>query len=374
MQRAAAVLGCGFALGGKSAMNSQRQINETTPAFVIVVSITHNLADLERCLLSLNGLDYPRDRFQAVFVDCGVAPEIQPFLEERRSDDPIRTTVLELPDRAVDRDGWFIEARISEARNFAVKHVAATCYVFTSDDCTFPKDWLRKFEAALNEQTGALGGPDILPQGLGWYPEAIDCVLNSFLGNAGMRGGDKIRPDDYYPRKENMAVPGRVFDRLGYFSEERLFGSEMDMAQRLRNAGLQVTYLPDNPVWHRRVTTFSSHVRIKADMTSEKVQVTREHGTFFRSPYFMILLAIMALVVAGVASAVHPFAIGIFGLLFCVYSAALFWTAGSCAFRKRSIAVGLGVLLLMPLHHAIIVFGTVRGSVCRNKPSKPLTP
>lgn len=187
---------------------------EPIPLFAVIVPIAHSIEDLRRCLESFNALDYDRDKFQVVLVDCKVVEGVEKFLNKTLAEYGFRVTTLYLPDKP---STWFIEARVNEARNYAMKMVRGRYYVFTVDDCTFEPDWLSKFEVSLSDGAGALGGPDILPQGMDSFSRAVDCVLNSFLGTGTRRKGEGRRTHSYYPRKENMAIPADVIDRAGSF-------------------------------------------------------------------------------------------------------------------------------------------------------------
>jgi GT2 family glycosyltransferase len=235
-------------------------------------------------------------------------------------------------------------------------------YVFTEDDCILQPDWLHKFEVALTDEMGALGGPDFLPDGMGWFPRALDYILGSFFGTFGGKRGNVPKEDWYYPRKENTVIPATVFDRVGNFPEKMIFGAEIEMAKRIRDAGYQIKYLPDNFVLHRRITTFTRLLKRNALMSSEKVKLQREQGIFYKSPHFFVFLAAVALVLVGLLSLVNSLAQSLLGILVIVYILILLFVAVSSLIHSKSMSVGLGVLLLMPFHHLSIVCGTIHGT------------
>ncbi len=306
-----------------------------------------------------------------MLVDCHVIKGLKQFLTESLPKYGFRASVLCLPDRPTIEPDWLIESRLNEARNCAMQTVPGRCYVFTEDDCTFEPDWLHKIEAALtNNEVGAIGGPDILPDGMTWFPRALDCVLNSFLGTGGMRQGNGRGASQYYPRKENMAIPAWVLNLVGKFPEEKPIGGEMEMASRIRAAGLQIKFLPDNPVWHRRVTSLRNLIRLTARMASEKVQQMRERRAFIPSLHFLVLLATMVGTFFGLLSLANSWARAFLVVLAVGYLVALLACAVSSAVRTRSPSVGLGVLLLMPVHHVSLIFGTTRGAVTRITPDR----
>lgn len=333
------------------------------PSFVIIIPVFHSIEDLGRCLSSLEGLDYPKEAFHVVLVDCHMVNGVRQFATERLPKYALSASLVCLPERARIGPDWLIEWRMNEARNYAVQRVAGRCYVFTEDDCTFEADWLHKIEAALTDEVGAIGGPDILPGGMSWSARVIDCVLNSFLGTAGMRGGDGCGARRYHPRKQNMAVPAWVLNRVGTFSEERPLAGEIEMASRIRVAGLEIKFLPDNPVWHRRVTTFRNFLRLTAYTASEKVRLMRDKKTFIQSSHFFIIVAGVLGTVIGAASLVSSHLRVLFVILAAAYLVGLLSTAVASAVRTRSVPVGFGVLMFLPSYHFSLTFGTTKGAL-----------
>jgi GT2 family glycosyltransferase len=332
--------------------------------FTIVVPVTHSLAELGECLESLAQLEYPKDRFQVALVDCHSVQGVREFCREQLPRFDLRVTLFVLPETVpYTHPHWLAEARTNEARNYAMHRAPARCYVFTEDDCTFEPEWLSKIDAALGDNVGAVGGPDLLPQGLGSFAGALDWVLNSRLGSGAMRRGDGNRAREYYPRKQNMAVPGEVFARLGVFPEDKPVTGEMEIAVRARQAGLRVVYLADNPVWHRRVAGLTTFFRLSAYMATGNVRLLRRNGTFRRSTYFLVFAAGLAAVLLGVLSLFSTAVLTAVLVLAAIYFLAIVASAFLAMLRRRSLAVGLGVLILMPAHHLSLVLGTLRGAM-----------
>lgn len=339
------------------------------PIFTIIIPVVHSCEDLERCLTSLQHLDYSQEDFHVVLINCHVFQGLEAFLEMKLPTYTFQSTVLSLPKNAPSPLDWLIDVRVNEARNLAIRTIPGQYYVFTEDDCTYAPDWLHKFETALDREVGAIGGPDILPQGLGWFPRSLDCLLNSFLGTAGTRRGDGASSNQYYPRKENMVIPANVLERVGNFLETMPVGGEMEMAKRIRNAGFQIKFLPDNPVWHRRVTTFWKFVRLTAFLASEKVKLMRQQKNFRQSLHFLIFLTIIVMFFLIILAGVNTYARIILGGILLVYVLTVLLTALISGIQTRSIPVGLGVLLLIPFHHSGLIWGILSGAMTRRETS-----
>jgi GT2 family glycosyltransferase len=341
--------------------------NSPVPQFTIIIPVTHSIEDLERCLYSLGRLRYPRDSFLVALIDCGIINGLEEFLRKSIASYSIRINTFRLPDRLSNRFSWHRDACINEARNYAVKRAPGVCYVFTEDDCMFEPDWLHKFEASLSGETGALGGPDILPGNMELFPRALDCILNSYLGTAGQRRGDSSGADNYHPRKCNMLIPAKVLAIVGDFPEDIVMAGEMYMASRIRDAGFRIEFLPHNPVWHRRVTNLYNFIRSTAHLAYEKVLIMRASMTFYRSLHLLVLLAIMTLFILVFTSLISSHARILLAALTAIYLSALFLTGFLSFVRTHSPVIGMLVFFIMPLHHLGLMYGVLKGAVTGRK-------
>ena len=335
--------------------------SQHVPKFTIIIAVTHSIGYLKECLDSLERLDYPQNQYHVVLIDCHILPGLKNFFDVDVRNYKCQITALSLPENHKKYATWLHEARLNEARNYAMDKVPGQYFVFTEDDCTFERDWLVKFERILSDDLGAVGGPDILPEDMDWLPKALDCILNSFLGTGGAKRGDGLNKGWYYPRKENTVIPAKVIKIIGHFPENMVFGAEMEMAKRIRDAGLRIIYLPDNPVWHSRVTTFRNLMRRNILLAYEKVITLRRQQAFIRSPHFIVFLAAMTGFILGLSSVANSYARALFLGMIALYAAAVFFIAASSLIRTKSLPVGLGILLLLPAHHLSIAAGVLKG-------------
>jgi GT2 family glycosyltransferase len=332
---------------------------EDIPKYTIIIAVTHSIDCLRECLKSLERL------FHVVLINCHVINGLNSFFERGVKDYRCQITALSLPEQHGKHEAWLHEARLNEARNYAMDNVPGRHFVFTEDDCMFEPDWLKKFDRVLSDDLGAAGGPDILPEGMGWLPRALDCILNSFLGTAGAKRGDSGKNEWYYPRKENTVIPAKVIKLIGKFPEDMIFGAEIEMAKRIRDAGLQIKYMPDNPVWHWRVTTFRNLIRRNVYHAAEKVRLLRRQHAFVQSPHFIVFLAAAAGLFLGLLSIFSSYARSLFIAVTGLYLASVLFVATTSLIRTRSVSVGLGVLLLLPSHHLSIMTGVIKGAVSK---------
>ncbi len=329
------------------------------PVFCIVIPVTHSLEYLRSCLESLARLAYPKSAFHTVVVDCGSVVGLARFLAEIRPQLDLSFTTLILPARTPSGLAWLQEYRMNEARNAAAHACPAQNYLFIEDDTSMPPDLLRKAEAWLTPETGALGGPDILPPQMDVMAEALDIMLNSGLGSPGRSKG-AFSDDVFIPRKDYFLVPSAVYKMFGPFPEDALFSTETEFARRLREAGLKVQYMFDNPIWHRRTTTFSRFVRRNILISREKVGMLLHRGIFLQSAHGMLFAGLCGFVLLTAAACFsRPFAVLWLGGA-ALYAAAVLELARR-ALKRRGIRAATLLLLLAPCHHFSVCCGTLLG-------------
>jgi len=165
-----------------------------------------------------------------------------------------------------------------------------------------------------------------------------------------------------------MAVPSRVLKEVGKFQEENFFGGEMEMADRIRRAGYTVDYMEDNPVIHRRVTTLKHFLLLTAYRASEKIRLMGKDNPFLKTlRRFVPGIATLLLLLAALSLFVPPARTVLTGLCM-AYVGLLAIPAVAWAIRKRSPAVGLGVLVVMPLYHGSILLGILSGILRERTP------
>jgi hypothetical protein len=124
---------------------------------------------------------------------------------------------------------------------------------------------------------------------------------------------------------------------------------------------LRVKFLPDNPVWHKRVATLSNILRINSATAAEKVRVLRGQHAFIKSPHFVVLMVTILGIIVGLLSLVSDYAKVLLGLFVGMYAVIMVFVAFSSLVKTRSFRVALGTLSLLPLFHFSIAHGVVYG-------------
>ena len=333
-----------------------------TPRFTIVLSVEHSEKDLGLCLDSLANLDYRKDEYRIAAVECGAVPEIGRFLKDNGPFGVLDIQVFSLPPKTLESKKVPAHlARVNEGRNKAIESLPAEYYVFTETDCTFPSDWLRKIDAHLDDRPGILGGPDVLPDKMDTITNVIDVILNSPVGTGGIRPGEKGTSKQYFPHKENMVIPAAVLQSVGKFPENNIFGAEMEMTNRILEAGYTVKYMDDNPVYHRRITSLRNFLGITSYRASEKIALLGKRISLLRVLRYLVPGVAAFLLILAILAPFFSWSRLFLGLLALFYGGIITWVSLRGALQKKSVLVGLGVFFILPLFHWNIATGVLSG-------------
>lgn len=337
------------------------------PTFTIVIPATHSLRDVQLCVESVEALEYPRDLFTTVLVDCHCLQGLQEWWETTRAGLTKNIAMIALPPLPPSRWDWINELRLNEARNAAVLATPAENYILTEDDCSFTPDWLTQIEQAIEPGAGALSGPDILPEGLGLFEDALDVLLNSPLGSPGGRRKNEGQENSYVPIKDYCVLPAAAWKIVAPLPEDCVFGAEASIAAKLRAEGLKIEYLPDVPIWHRRTTTLPRFLKRNALIAGEKVAGLFRERRFVGSAHSLLLAACAGAVATLIAAPCWRPALWLLLLGATGYVTGMLVMGGLAWHRKRRICVALLLAALVPLHHASVVLGILKGALLRER-------
>jgi glycosyltransferase involved in cell wall biosynthesis len=202
----------------------------------VVVICRNEEKFIARCLDSIIGNDYPKDRMEVLVVDG-------------MSDDQTRAIVNKYQKRLpfvhlLDNPRKFTPF----AMNIGARNAKGDYIIFVGSHCTYDKYYLSNSIRAA-DQSGAdnVGGIwKIIPQGASFINQAIVAVSSSLLGagNAYYRRGQAGGP-----REVDTVFGGcyrkEVFKKIGWFNERLARSQDMEFNMRLKKAGGKIMMFPD---------------------------------------------------------------------------------------------------------------------------------
>ena len=214
---------------------------------ISVVTPTFNRCDeLEHLIYSINNQTLESKYFELIICDDG-------------STDGTEQTIKDLL-RNINFNLKYIFQKNSgpgKARNNGVKSALGELIIFTDSDCEAEKNWLENiYNAYLNENFDAFGGPDLAKDDFLPIQRAINYSMSSFFTTGGIRGHNKNMLTNFYPRTHNMGIKKDLFLKLGGFSTMR-FGEDIELSNRVHKEGAKVKLLDNVIVYHRRRTSYS---------------------------------------------------------------------------------------------------------------------
>lgn len=128
------------------------------------------------------------------------------------------------------------------ARNVGAQAATGELLIFTDADCRPQRGWLDTYLELASHNTGLLAGPVIVEPGATPNNWAIFDTVRGMRQEVFIRHG--------YAVTANLAVPRRIFDRLGGFDAKRLSGGDAEFCRRAGRAGFKLTLLPNAVVFH----------------------------------------------------------------------------------------------------------------------------
>lgn len=225
-------------------------MSRNDPTISLIIPTYNRAASLKRALESALNLDYPPERYEIIVVDNG-------------SVDATSTVVEEGQHKNRDYRLCYVrEERLGlhNARHAGVWAAEGEILLFTDDDATFDRGWLRAYAEAFasHDEMAAAGGPvraswEIRPPQ--WLVE--------FMGDAKTFGIlSLMEPYDDFRLNEdgiffgvNMAIRANVLLEMGGFNPDS-FGNawlgdgETGLMYKLWNRKMLIGYVPEALVYH----------------------------------------------------------------------------------------------------------------------------
>jgi len=206
-------------------MDILKNNDDSDMLFVSIIIPAFNAEQyIEKCLLSLQGLDYPKDKYEVLVIDNG------------SSDRTVEVA------KHCSAQLWEEGGTISRLRNFGVEKSKGSILAFLDADCVAPSHWLKEgIQLLKNEKIGAVGS---------WYQLPADTTLVERVWDLQMSSRrEKIGDINWVP-SGNLIMTKSVFYSVGGFEEDLTTSEDVDLCQRVREQGLRVYTDPILAVEH----------------------------------------------------------------------------------------------------------------------------
>jgi GT2 family glycosyltransferase len=187
------------------------------PRVSFIIPVRDDAVRLGRCLESIKRNQYPRELVEMIVVDNG------------STDGSIR--VARQHGAIVLRSN----GRVAELRNRGAQAALGGILAFVDSDHEIDDRWIRSAVDVLSScDVGAAGAPYTAPPAATWVQESYD----------DLRARPAARQDVDWLASGNLAVSRKPFELLGGFDQSLEACEDVDLCNRLQQAGLRIVAEP----------------------------------------------------------------------------------------------------------------------------------
>lgn len=257
--------------------------------FSIIVPVYNRPKEVQELLESLS--QQTSKNFEAVIVEDGSTVKCDNIVEEYK--DKIQIKYFFKPNSGR-----------SLTRNYGMERAAGDYLVFFDSDCIIPPQYFETVTRELESNyTDCYGGPDRAHESFTTLQKAISHSMTSFLTTGGIRGGKKGL-EKFTPRTFNMGFSKEVYQRVGGFKD--MFGEDIDLSLRIREAGFTTRLLTDAYVYHKRRVSLKSFFRQVNTFGRARIDLYRQHNSSMKLVHMLPAMFVVGVCFLVLASLVCP--------------------------------------------------------------------
>lgn len=181
--------------------------------FVSVISpVLNGERHIRQCIEGLMNVDYPKGRYEIIFVDNGSSDGTVEIIKEYET---VKLLVKE-------------NVKVGAVRNYGARHARGEILAFIDSDCIADRKWLQNaIHCLVDRQHGIVGSHYKVPNGC------------SLIGRAwAARSAYKRQEGEItYIPAGNLFISKELFDSVGGFDGSLLSSEDVDLCQRIRDKG-----------------------------------------------------------------------------------------------------------------------------------------
>lgn len=217
-----------------------------SPFLSVIIATRQRKRQLSRCLDSLTGQTYPRERWELIIVHDG---------EDQESENVVVSFQTRLPIRSLRRP----HAGCGIARNTGAAEALGEYLIFTDDDGLVPPDWLSLYDVCFRQNPACMvAGPSLNSLPSNPYSRATQAITDFLLHDSNSSPENpRLAPGN------NMGVPAGDFLELHGFSSRyyRTAAEDRDFCARWIAAGRRILYDQSIVVFHAHELTLRTFIR-----------------------------------------------------------------------------------------------------------------
>lgn len=222
----------------------------------------------------------------------------------------------------------------SHTRNYGMEKATGDYFLFFDSDCILPPEYMHELNRCLQENyVDCFGGPDRALPTFTPMQKAVNFAMTSFLTTGGIRGSGKVHMEKFHPRSFNMGFSRAVYEKVGGFKD--MFGEDIDLSIRIREAGFSMTLYPTVSVYHKRRVNLKKFFRQVYNFGQARIFLFRLHPGSLKAVHALPALFVLGEAALVVLAIVHsPYWL----LLLALYALMLFTAS---LFKNKSLKIAL---------------------------------
>ncbi|HET8852551.1 MAG TPA: mycofactocin biosynthesis glycosyltransferase MftF [Ktedonobacteraceae bacterium] len=242
----------------------------TWPGVSIIIPTYNRAQQLERCLKSLLGQDYPAQCLELIVVDDASTDETATMLQQLAQQAATQGLAIQVIHHT-SRQG------VAKSRNTGAEAAHHDLLAYIDSDCVASPGWLTELVPALQDtHLGAVGGMIRAYERHNMLGRYEDVRSSLFMGTR----AQQVRlegPLTYLPTA-NLLIRRALLHKLGGFAPLN-FGEDVDFCHRLLATGSQMVYLPQGIVYHDYRTTLRAFLSTRISYASSEAALLQRHPT-----------------------------------------------------------------------------------------------
>lgn len=243
------------------------------PFVSVIIPAKNEAKILPRCLESLKGVDYPKDRIEVIVADG-------------KSQDGTGKVALGLGATVVSND----KGIVSSGRNRAFEVSRGELIAFTDADCVFDKGWLKNSVKYFERRDVAgVGGLTLEPQDSSDFEKAANCVFaiaEFFRSTSHTRTPGSAREASDIPGC-NAIYRREALVRVMPVDEGLLTAEDVWMNFCIRRLGYKLILAPDVILWHYRRNSPRTFLRQAYRFAVGRAQAAKRSASLLK-PFHVI--------------------------------------------------------------------------------------
>ena len=257
----------------------------------IIIPTKNNGDILEKCLASIENLDYPKEEYEVIIVDG------------HSTDDTV-----EMAKKFGCKVVYENVGTIGGARDIGVENSTGKYIAFTDSDCVVDRNWLKNLIGQFKaEKIASVGGPNTTPEDDTEFAKCAGQVLK-FLSNPGPRYGlnaNKVM-EIYHNPTCNSAYRKSIFQEVNGFNPKLITCDDEELDYRIKEKGYKIFYTAEAKVMHYRRPTWRKFMKMAWNYGIGRMQAIKLHRDMGKWYHYTPSALISLIGLLFVLSAVNP--------------------------------------------------------------------